>query len=206
VDTKIKAVFFDYDGVLTIDKTGSLTTCKYLSFITGIKFEVVIKAYKSFNKELTLGVKSHADIWNEFCGILNVKIEEKHLIEAFKSTPLNTKMIEFATMLKNKGLSLGIITDNKKDRISYLRKFQNLDDIFDSIVVSSELGFDKHSREIFLTALENLNLTPQMCVFIDNQESNLVIPREIGMKTILHDDLVNDVELIKIQLDSFETM
>lgn len=203
---KIKAVFFDYDGVLTLDKTGSVTTCKYLSFVTGIIFDTIMNAYKSFNKELTLGVKSHSDVWNEFCDMLNVKIEKEHLIEAFKSTPINTKMVELAIMLKNKGLLLGIITDNKKDRINYLRKIQGLDNIFDSIVVSSELGFDKHSREIFIKALENLNLSPQMCIFIDNQEGNLVIPREIGMKTILHNDLVNDVELLKNLLDSYEIM
>jgi len=32
----IKAVFFDFDGVLTLDKTGSLTTARYISVATGI--------------------------------------------------------------------------------------------------------------------------------------------------------------------------
>ena len=197
---KIKAVFFDYDGVLTLDKTGSITICKYLSFVTGIRLEAVTKAYRPFNSELLIGTKSHADMWNDFCDVLNVKIDEKHLIESFKSTPVNTEMINLALDLKSRGLSLGIITDNKKDRIKYLRKFQNLDHIFDTIVVSSELGSDKQSSEIYIKAIGDLNLTPEECVFIDNKESNLVIPSQMRMHTIFHDDMVNDVELLKIKL------
>jgi len=36
-----KAVFFDHDGVLTIDKTGSLTTNRFLSEQTGISYEAI---------------------------------------------------------------------------------------------------------------------------------------------------------------------
>jgi HAD superfamily hydrolase (TIGR01549 family) len=202
MNNPMKAVFFDYDGVLTLDKTGSLTTCKYLSSITGIELGALLSAYKSFNRELTLGLKTHADIWVALCELLGVDIEEGQLIEAFKSTPLNTRMIELAVELKSRGLLLGIITDNKMDRIQYLRKLQELDHIFDTIVVSSELGFDKKNPEIFTKALHDLTLPPAQCVFIDNDESNLVIPRQLGMRTILHDDVVNDVEFIKLQLTS----
>src|SRR5690554_2848010 len=100
----IKAVFFDYDGVLTLDQTGSLSICRYLSSITSIKLETVLTAYRSFNTDLLHGVKSHSDIWHEFCDLLGVGIEEEQLIEAFKSTPLNTKMIELAITLKSNGL------------------------------------------------------------------------------------------------------
>jgi FMN phosphatase YigB (HAD superfamily) len=197
----IKAIFFDYDGVLTLDKTGSLTTCKHLSSITGIELVTLLTAYKSFNRELTLGLKTHTDIWDEFCKRLGVDIEDGQLIEAFKSTPINTRMIELAVELKSRGLLLGIITDNKIDRIQYLRRQQGLDHIFDTIVVSSELGFDKKGPEIFAKALQGLNLPPKHCVFIDNDECNLVIPRLLGMRTILHDDVVNDVDSIKLQLN-----
>ena len=34
-----KLILFDYDGVLTLDRTGSLTTCRFLGRITGLGTE-----------------------------------------------------------------------------------------------------------------------------------------------------------------------
>ncbi|MNG27907.1 dUMP phosphatase [compost metagenome] len=84
--------------------------------------------------------------------------------------------------------------------MQYLRAYHLLDDIFDTIVVSAEVGFNKHHRQIFDAALGKLQAAPHESIFIDNNESNLVIPREIGMTGIYHDDQVNDVGAIRQQL------
>jgi len=198
--TKLKAVLFDFDGVLTTDKTGSLTTCKYLSNVTGINSHDISSAYKLFNNDLLLGKTTHSQIWNLFCDILGKQINDNLLIEAFKSTPLNQPMIDIANSLKNKGLFLGIITDNKKDRIDFLREYHKLDNIFNCITVSADFGVDKSSQDIFIIASNKLNTSPENCLYIDNQPKNLTIPKDIGMKTYFHDDSINDINLLKNQL------
>ncbi|WP_127532168.1 HAD hydrolase-like protein [Paenibacillus kobensis] len=200
--TKVKAIYFDFDGVLTLDATGSKTTCIYLSKATSIPFDEVMTAYRSFNKDMLLGEKSHADIWGELGTMLQGKLEEQHLNESFESTPMNTDMLALARDLKEQGFKLGIITDNKKDRMEYLRAFHLLDHIFDTIVVSAEVGSNKHHRQIFDIALGKLHAAPHESIFIDNNEGNLVVPREIGMAGIYHDDQANDVEAIRRQLKS----
>ena len=47
----IKAVLFDFDGVLTIDKTGSATITNYISNTCGIPLENVKSCYYKFNKK-----------------------------------------------------------------------------------------------------------------------------------------------------------
>jgi putative hydrolase of the HAD superfamily len=42
-----KAVFFDFDGVLTLDRTGSLTTNRYLNQTTGIPLERIDAAIRA---------------------------------------------------------------------------------------------------------------------------------------------------------------
>jgi len=200
--TKTKAIYFDFDGVLTLDATGSMSTCNYISAATGIPFDEVMTAYRSFNKDLLLGAKSHADIWDEWSAMLHGKLEAAHLNESFESTPMNTDMLELARTLKEQGCKLGIITDNKKDRMRYLRAYHRLDDLFDTIVVSAEVGFNKHHRAIFDAALDKLQTAPHDSAFIDNNEINLVIPRELGMTGIYHDDRTNDVEALKRRLDA----
>ena len=55
----IRGVFFDYDGVLTTDKTGSLTTCRHLSSRTGIELNVLANVLQSFNPDLSVGKRSY---------------------------------------------------------------------------------------------------------------------------------------------------
>ena len=71
----IKAVLFDFDGVLTIDKTGSTSITNYLSNICGIPLEDVKACYYKYNKQLLLGETTHLEIWQDFCKSLGHNID-----------------------------------------------------------------------------------------------------------------------------------
>ena len=66
----IRAVFFDYDGVLTLDATGSLTTYRYLSEHTRMPYEHVHRAFRPHNEALNLGKTTYAEVWHSVCGVL----------------------------------------------------------------------------------------------------------------------------------------
>lgn len=191
----IKAIFFDYDGVLTTDKTGSHTTTRYLSQVTGIELSAIKAAFNRYNQDLTLGRATHADIWPDLCIELGQALRIELLHEAFESTPLNAEMLSLARRLR-KGHSVGIITDNKQDRMDHLKRHQGLASWFDPIVVSAEIGSDKSSTEIFLHALNRAGARPQEAVFIDNNYENLAAPNALGIQTIFHDDETNDIDAL----------
>lgn len=195
----IKAVFFDYDGVLTTDKTGSLTTTRHLSKATGIDISVLKATFSRYNKDLTLGKTTHIQVWHEICSALGQKLDIRLLFDAFESTPMNTGMFSLARELKRRHL-VGIITDNKKDRIDHLKQYQELESVFSPIVVSAEVGADKKSDAIFLRALQLTGVTAEEAVFIDNSRDNLVAPNGLGFKTVFHDDDNNDVEALSKSL------
>jgi HAD superfamily hydrolase (TIGR01509 family) len=188
----IKAVLFDYDGVLTLDKTGSLTTNRYLSEQTGIDIDVLRDAFRPYNHDLNLGRTSHAEIWPEVCQRVGRVIDPALLVSAFESTPLNHEMWQLARSLKGH-CALGIVTDNKRDRIAHLRQHHKMDALFDTIVVSSEVGSDKSGAAIFLHALARLGVAPHEALFIDNSADNLTAPRALGMHACFFDDELNDV-------------
>src|SRR5436190_24184126 len=96
----IKAVFFDYDGVLTTDKTGSLTTNRYMSQVTGLDFSSVKAVFSRYNRDLTLGKTTHAQIWQQVCRELGYELSISLLYEAFDSTPVNAGMFSLARQLK----------------------------------------------------------------------------------------------------------
>jgi putative hydrolase of the HAD superfamily len=198
----IKAVFFDYDGVLTTDKTGSLTTTRHLSKATGIELSIVKATFGRYNRDLTLGKTTHGQVWREICSALGQEVDIRLLFEAFESTPMNTGMFSLARDLKKTHL-VGIITDNKKDRIDHLKRLQQLESIFSPIVVSAEVGVDKKSDQIFMHALELADINAEEALFIDNSKDNLVAPRALGIKTVFHDDEKNDIEALSKTLMTF---
>jgi len=198
----IKAVFFDYDGVLTPDKTGTYTTCKYIHGVTGIDIDKLEQCYKQFNKVLNTNQKTHQDIWPQFCDCIGQSLDIQILQDAFDSTPSNKEVFQLASRIKNK-YKIGIITDNKKDRIVAVRKKFGLDDIFDSIIVSADVGCGKDNERIFYQAAESVGVRPEECVFIDNQRKNLVVPVRIGYKTIFYDHEKNDVSALIKELQGF---
>ena len=197
----IRAVFFDYDGVLTTDKTGSLTTNRYLSQAARVELSRVKAAFSQYNKDLTLGKTTHSQIWHEVCSTLGLDLSINLLYEAFESTPMNLGMFSLARRLKG-NYSLGIITDNKKDRIDHLKKHQVLESLFSPIVVSSEVGADKESSEIFLHALHCADVCAEESVFIDNNRANLVAASALGIEVIFHDDEKNDIDALIKNLEA----
>lgn len=188
----VKAIFFDYDGVLTRDKTGSLTMNRFVSEQTGIPYESVSRAFSRHNKDLNEGKSCYDEIWPALCAELGRDLPRELLIRAFESTPVNERMFCLARELK-RAYSVGIITDNKKDRIDYLRQYQRLPELFAPIVVSAEVRCTKADARIFQLASAYLQVDPEDAVFIDNTPCNLVAAAAIGIKTVLFDDERNDV-------------
>ncbi len=195
----IEAVFFDYDGVLTTDRTGTLTTCRYLSSATGVPFDPLMNALKRHNEALTTGRITYAAIWPQLCAEVCYDIPLDMLHAAFASTPANAEMFELARRLKP-ACHVGIISDNKADRMAFLRAHQRLDSLFDPIVVSAELGSTKEDTAIFERALAVASTRPRATVFIDNNRKNLESAARLGINVVYFDDATNDVRTLAEQL------
>lgn len=187
-----KAIFFDFDGVVTMDRTGSLTTTRHISRVTGIDPRRVEAAFAPFNDDLTCGRCTHAAIWADIRRALRADVDISLLEDAFASTPLNDEMLALARRLRPR-YAVGVITDNKQDRMDCIERLHGLSSRFDPIVVSAAVGSTKTSRRIFEHALALARVEPKECIFIDNSVRNLLVPREMGMDGIHFDDVANDV-------------
>ena len=75
----IKAVLFDFDGVLTIDGTGSESICKYICEKTGVDLERFKDEYYKYNDDLLYGKIQHKDMWDKLCKALKGN-QEKNLV------------------------------------------------------------------------------------------------------------------------------
>lgn len=196
----MKAILFDFDGVLTIDKYGSDSILRYLSENTPVPIDALKREYYKINRGLLNGEYTHKDIWADYCKNVGFDIDFQILIDSFINTPLDNDMLSLVSDLKQNYL-IGMITDNKVDRITEILRFHNLNDLFDVVTISAECKCGKNDRKIFDLTLKSLNVEPDECIFIDNSEKNLVVPQELGMHTILFDDENRDIKEFKNQLN-----
>ena len=196
----IKAIFFDYDGVMTIDKTGTQSVCNYISKNCLVDLKIFEKEYRKYNTDILYGKTTHEKIWNELCSNINKNIPISVLYDSFANTPIDAEMHSFARRIKESKIKTGLITDNKADRMKMLTEKYKLREIFDIILISAEIGSGKESRKIFEMAISEAGCSPSECIFIDNQEKNLVIPGKMGINVIYYDDEKRDIEKLKTDI------
>lgn len=144
--------------------------------------------YRKYNQGLLYGTLTHRTVWDKICQELDAVIPYDYLFESFIYTPIDNKMIALVNTIKNAGIKTGIITDNKQDRVDAIIAYYNWYLLFDAIVISSRVGSGKEKESIFHVTLRLLSEEARDCVFIDNSEKNLLIPKQMGFSTIFYDD------------------
>lgn len=108
----------------------------------------------------------------------------KKLINLWTNTwKLSDEMKELITKLK-KNYRLAILSNSDfLNSQNYTKK--GWYKYFDVLILSHELGIMKPQKEIYEIAVEKLNVKPEECLFIDDQEDCLRPARKMGMATIL---------------------
>ena len=84
-----------------------------------------------------------------------------------------------------RGVKTGLIS-NSWSTTHYDRSL--LDELFDTVVISAEVGLHKPQPEIYRLAAERLAEPPERCVFVDDLRENCLGAEAVGMTSILHRD------------------
>jgi len=197
----INIVLFDYDGVMTLDKSGTESICNYISKNLNIDYTIFEKEYRKYNTDLNCGKITHEEIWKQLCESLNIDIPISVLHDSFDNTPIDNEMHELVLQIKHQKIKTGLITDNKVDRMKFINKKFNLNKYFDIIAISGELGYGKESDRIFIETLGEIK--PEESIFIDNQEKNLIIPKKLGINTIHYNDKERNLFELKNKLKEY---
>jgi putative hydrolase of the HAD superfamily len=193
----IKAVLFDLDGTLLNrdesvkkfisrqydrlqDRLGPIQKETYVSrFITLDNRGYVWKdkVYEQLVREFTIEDITWEELLQDYiCEFKNCCIPFPNLIDMLKQ-------------LKNDKFPLGMITNGmgqfQMDNIKALE----IESYFDVILVSEWEGIKKPNAEIFLRALEKLNVSAQESIFIgDHPENDVKAAQNVGMKGIWKKD------------------
>ncbi len=74
---------------------------------------------------------------------------------------------------------------------------QRLGAVFETLVISGEVGLRKPDPQIYLLTAQRLDLPPGECVFIDDLNHNVEAAEQVGMLGILHTDIEETVAVLE---------
>ena len=90
--------------------------------------------------------------------------------------------------LQTEGLKLALLTNNVKEFGSAWRATFPVDELFEVVVDSSEVGVRKPDPRIYLLTCERLAVDPTAAVFIDDNRANIEAARAVGMDALQFDE------------------
>lgn len=113
-----------------------------------------------------------------------VRIPPEGLLDrAFAQVSLDEPMLAAVAAARAAGIRTGLLS-NSWGQSAYPRdRFAGL---FDTLVISGEVGLRKPDPAIFLLGARHLGLSPPECVFVDDLDVNVAAAEKVGMAGVVH--------------------
>ena len=174
----IKAVIFDCFGVLVghgFDETyrqAGGDPLKDKDFIEDILGQA------------NLSLVTHEEFHRQVAERLGISVEKWHDIMLQAEQP-NQELLTYIESLRGR-YKTGLLSNANAGTIEHRLSQAVLDDCFDKVVVSGEVGLVKPSPEVYALMAERLDVEPADCVFIDDSKMHIEGAVSVGMKGILY--------------------
>jgi epoxide hydrolase-like predicted phosphatase len=95
------------------------------------------------------------------------------------------EMIDRVRSLRADGYRTAILTNNAKEVSDQWRSLLPVDELFDEVVDSSQVGMRKPNPAIYTYTADLLGIAPERAVFLDDAPGNVAAATAAGMRAIL---------------------
>lgn len=198
----IRAVFFDLGGVIL--RTEYQAPRQQLAERLGMEYDDLDRIV--FNSETArqamIGDITALQHWEALIKRLNRPHDEMTSIrdEFFAGDIIDRELLDFLRSLRGKYVT-GLISNAWSDLREYLVR-EKMDDAFDHIIVSAEVGAAKPEAKIFKVALEQAGVSPNEAVLVDDFYVNIEGCEKVGMKGIHFKDTGSTLAQLKTLLSA----
>jgi putative hydrolase of the HAD superfamily len=83
---------------------------------------------------------------------------------------------------------MALVTNNVREWEARWRAMAPIDDIFELVIDSAQVGMRKPDPEIYELTVRRLGVPASACLFVDDLERNCAAAREAGMQAIVYRD------------------
>ncbi|HSW85198.1 MAG TPA: HAD family phosphatase [Candidatus Saccharimonadales bacterium] len=171
-----RAIIFDCFGVLTTEAWLPFKA-KYFGDSPGLYEEATQASWKA-----DVGEISYDDFIKKVARLADITPQAAHLAIA-RNVP-NEELFNYIDELKH-DFKIGLLSNVVS---GYLEKLFSTDQLarFDNISISFDSGVRKPDQQAYEIAAKGLGVKTHECVFIDDQDRNVVGAQRTGMTTVLY--------------------
>lgn len=185
-ETRYRAVLFDFGGVLTTSVWDS-----FAAFLSseGLDPDMIKNLFRSDPEALRdlrgleTGALTEGEFEQKFGRRLGLKDPEGLIDSMFAGMKPDEAMVAAVKEIRAAGLLTGLIS-NSWSTSHYDR--ERLGELFDTAVISAEVGLHKPQPEIYRLAAERLEVAPEKCIFVDDLRENCEGAETVGMTAVRH--------------------
>lgn len=94
-------------------------------------------------------------------------------------------LVERVRGLQRDGYRTAIVTNNVAEFKDHWRALIPVDELFELVIDSCEVGVRKPNPEIYRLALDQLGVAPERAIFLDDFEQNVRVAVQLGMRGVL---------------------
>lgn len=179
----IKAIIFDLNGIFI--QSPKLSDRFEKDFNIPVS-EFIPKLSQIMDKVRQPNAGGSFQYWEPTLREWNISLSEQEFWDYwFKSEIVSESMVHFAKELRSKGIKVFILSNNFKERADYYGHYPWLHDAIDKVYFSWQSGFVKPDPQAWLQVLSENNLTPEECMYFDDQDKNLKAAESVSIKSFM---------------------
>jgi epoxide hydrolase-like predicted phosphatase len=192
--SEIKVVFWDLGGVIV--RTEDRSKRERWEHRLGMEPRQLDHLIFSGDagRKAALGELSVDDVWEWVRQELDLNQDEAQQLarDFWQGDDLDTELVTFIRGLRAQ-FQTGLISNAWLELRDMLENHWHIDDAFDDLVISAEVGLVKPDPAIYKLALERLDVEADHAVFVDDFTQNIASATDIGMHAIHFTDPIQAV-------------
>lgn len=209
-------MIFDFSGVMVssaFDAFGrhatdhGMTEDEFLEFLLGPYAEDTDHAWHRAERG-EIGILDWATDTMARAEEAGMGLDLSFMVKALGELEVYDVMVDAARALRADGYRTSLLTNNIAEGRDSWRPMLPLDDLFDDVIDSSEVGLRKPNPEIYLLALERLGtidgapIEPSRAVMLDDHPGNCAGALAAGLQAIQVSDPAIAVDELRALLES----
>ena len=175
---RYKAIIFDFFGVIS-SEVAPYWFQKYFT-----NSEPIMELKEMYVGPADLGEIPESELFTNLANIISSTPHEVRQ-EWLQLAVIDQRIVALIKDLKNRYL-VALCSNASSPFINEILRQNNLLSLFDTIVISSEVQIAKPNIKIFEIVLKRLNLSPDECVFIDDNSEHTAAAGSLGIKSFLY--------------------
>ena len=196
----IRAVLFDLGGVIV--RTDYQAPRQHLAERLGMEYDDLVKIVFDSDSgyQASIGAIPPEAHWASVIKRLKRPASELEAIrhDFFAGDIIDRTLLDFLRSLRGK-YKTGLISNAWGDLREYLQR-EKIEDAFDHMIISAEVGAVKPEAKIYQIALEQVGVKPKEMVFVDDFAVNIEGCEKVGIKGILFKDPDSALKQLKALL------